>query len=42
MFIDRQVDKEAMKHIYHGILLSHKMNEALYDSTDGPRGRYAK
>ena len=29
MSIDRRLDKEDVEHMYHGIVLSHKKNEAI-------------
>ena len=39
MLIDRQIDKEALVHIYNGILLSHKKegNWLICRDVDGSR-----
>ena len=44
MSIDRGMDKEAMVHIYNGILLSHKKewNNAICSNMDEAQKHYAK
>ena len=44
MSIDRGMDKEAMVHIYNGILLSHKKewNNAICSNMDGPGDYHTK
>ena len=44
MFIDIQLYKEDLIHIWNGILLGYtkEWNLAIYNNMDGPRGYYAK
>ena len=36
------MNKKDVVHIYDGILLSHKRNNAIWSNTDGPRGYHTK
>ena len=43
--VNRQVDRKAVVHIYHGMLLSHKRDEVLSSVTawmGGPSGYYGQ